>query len=296
MNYFKPFILSLIFWSFGVYVGVYKIFPFKQIKYIQDFLEKSPKNQPFSKEDRFKKTKSKINVNINKAISTGVFITYGQSNSLSSGQKGYIVKHPVYQFFNDSCFIYTDPVLGTDDFSDIDNYGSVWGLVGDRLVEKGHYNQVIFSVCGWGGATMNQLSGGELFNYLIDSYNNLKNHFGKVDGILFHQGESNHTLSKEGNDDYYEIFNEFWEKINRNDSETRIFLSQASYCNNYVDKNLVDIQDKIIIDLKRVLRGPNTDTLIDSKYRLPDGCHFSMEGFKAYSNIWAESVIKQSEI
>lgn len=295
MNRFKYFTFLFIVWTSGMVIGRYKIFPYNQIKYVQDFFQESPKTL-FSKEKRFKKTKNKSYVKINKKISTGIFLTYGQSNSISSGQKGYKVKHPVYQFFNDSCFLYSDPVLGTNDFSNIDNYGSVWGMVGDKLVEEGYFDQVLFSVCGWGNTTMNQLSEGELYNYLIQNHNNLKSHFGKVDGILFHQGEKNHTLSSDGNSDYYKLFNVFWEKINKNDSETKIFLSQASYCNNYVDKTLLSIQEKLIIDLKKVFRGPNTDTLIDSKYRLPDRCHFSMEGFEAYSKIWVEAIINKSEI
>ena len=295
MKIFNYFLLLSIIWIYGIVIGTYKITPYSQIKYIQDIIQPDS-NSPYLAKNRYSDTSSKVYANIQKDLPTGVFLTYGQSNSLSNGQIGYNVNHSVYQFFDDSCYIYSDPVLGSNKSNKVNNYGSVWGMVGDGLIEGGHFDQVIFSNCGWGGATISELSEGELYNYIKSNFFKLKNNFGKVDGILFHQGEKNHSSTLEGNKNYYAVFEKFWENLKKDQINTSLFLSQASYCDNNVDNDLLNIQEKLIIDLNNIYRGLNTDLLIDSKYRLLDGCHFSMEGFTAFSKMWLTSIINPSEI
>lgn len=213
---------------------------------------------------------------------------------MSSGQIGYDVKHPVFQFFNDSTYIYSDPSLGTSRKEKLSN-GSVWGMVGDKLIENGICQQVVFSMCGWGGVTIQELSQGELYNYFRGNYFSLLNQFGKVDGILFHQGEANSYFHPIGNTEYYDVFSFFLDKMKKDGIHTNFYMSQVSYCSFGIDSTLLNIQNQIIVDFENVYRGPNTDLLIEQKYRLPDNCHFSMGGFNEFSNIWVKSIINSSE-
>ena len=165
-------------------------------------------------------------------------------------------------------------------------------MVGDKIIYDGLYDQVVFSVTGWGGTTIAQLSSGDYYDYFIGSYCRLVDIFGKVDGILYHQGESD---SWNKNYDYYNDFEEFHDKMKDDGITAPFYLSLASFCNSSIDSTLLEIQDNIIIDFENVYRGPNTDLLTDPEFRLNDNCHFSLAGLDFFSDMWLESISKQSE-
>jgi len=242
---------------------------------------------------RFSNIDRRVQKNIDFNQNVGIFITYGQSNSTNNGEIGYVVINEVFQFYNDSTYLYEDPSLGGAGLG-----GSVWGMVGDKLIENEIYDQVVFSMTGWNGKTIEQLSQGEYYEYFIGNYCQLLKRFGRVDGILFHQGESNRWLE---NQQYYNEFELFYNKIRSDGICSPFYLSLVSYCNNGnryysgVDSTLLNIQNDIIINFENVLRGPNTDLLIESKYRLSDNCHFSLLGYQHFSDMWVDCIINKSE-
>jgi len=239
-------------------------------------------------EDRFSNIETRVqrNIDINKNV--GIFITYGQSNSTNHGEIGYSVINEVFQFYNDSTYLYEDPSLGGTGLG-----GSVWGMVGDKLIENEIYDQVLFSMTGWTGKTIGQLSQGEYYEYFIGNYCQLLKRFGKVDGILFHQGESNHGKN---NKDYDDGFRFFYTKMKEDCIVTPFYLSLVSYCFLESDSILLNIQNDLIINFENVLRGPNTDLLIEPQYRLPYYCHFSLLGYQHFSDMWVDAIIKKSEL
>ena len=218
---------------------------------------------------------------------TGVYLTYGQSNSSNSGEFGYYVENEVFQFLLGETFIYEDPSLGGTGTG-----GSVWGMVGDKLINEGVYEQVIFSNCGWGGRSIAHLKTGHYFEYLIQNHQGLIKRFGKVDGILFHQGESDN--SPEGVENYYANFSEFVNNLKESGIEIPIYLSRASLCGEKrpINNELTNVQNQLIKDFELIKEGPNTDLLSDKKYRRKDYCHFSLEGYDKFSDMWIEFLIK----
>lgn len=141
------------------------------------------------------------------ASSTGIYLVYGQSNASNSGQRGYQVRGDVFQYFGQAVYRYQDPALGGNGGN-----GSVWGMLGDRLIDSGLHRQVVFSVTSLGGKTLQQLSEGEYLDYFLRCHRELIQRFGRIDGVLFHQGEYNHQRRK-GHTDYYETFLKFLEKM-----------------------------------------------------------------------------------
>jgi hypothetical protein len=273
----------VIVFSLGVSTGHYKHFPFTllySIKHGTGFNKKTMLyygrnfNIPFYKQKDIQLTSR-----------TGIYLTYGQSNAVNGGQYGYNVNNEVYQFLLGETYVYEDPSLGGTGTG-----GSVWGMVGDKLIEKGIHDKVVFSMCGWEGTKIKELNQGHFFQFLAESYNGLLNKFGRVDGILFHQGEADN--SAEGVLDYYMYFEEFLENLNKHGIEIPIYLSRVSLCGdeNPVNKDLTDIQNKLIGDYEIVKAGPNTDLLIDKKYRLRDYCHFSLEGYDKFSDMWVTCI------
>lgn len=239
-------------------------------------------------DDRYSNKESRVQKNININKNVGIFLTYGQSNSANYGEMGYSVNNEVFQFYNDSTYLYKDPSLGGEGEG-----GSVWGMVGDKLIENAVYDQVVFSVTGWGGRSIGQLNQGKYYEYFIGNYCQLLKRFGRVDGILFHQGEANNRLE---NQDYYNEFELFYNKMKDDGICSPFYLSLVSYCNNEVDSTLLSIQNDLIINFENVLRGPNTDLLIAPQYRLVDGCHFSLLGLQHFSDKWVDCIINKSEL
>ena len=212
----------------------------------------------------------------------GVYLTYGQSNSTNSGEYGYFVKNEVFQYLLGKTFVYEDPSLGGTGIG-----GSVWGMVGDKLIENEVHDQVVFSNSGWGGKSIGELKDGHEFEFLITNYNGLIDKYGRVDGILFHQGESNN--SPEGVRNYYNDFSEFISNLKERGVEIPVYLSRVSLCGkNPINENLTDIQNKLIREIDIVREGPNTDLLSLESDRLNDYCHFSLQGNDKFSDMWVE--------
>lgn len=239
---------------FGISTGHYKHFPFN-ILYLIKNGEKLPTGKGgFS--GRIYDTKGLIPKHIDISERTGIYLTYGQSNSVNSGELGYDVQNDVYQFILGNTFDYKDPSLGGTGKG-----GSVWGMVGDKLIEKGFHDKVIFSNSGWGGRMIEELKYGEYFDFLIFNYNTLINKYGRVDGILFHQGEGNNT--SEGVYNYYNDFTEFISNLKDEGVNIPIYLSRVSLCGEKrpINNKLTNLQNQLINDYEIIKEGPNTDLL-----------------------------------
>jgi len=279
---FLAFSVLLTIYLIGISTGHYKHFPF---------------NLMFSFKKQFTSiSESKRNVDIErlKAIhvtvdtTTGIYITYGQSNAANHGQIGYEVENEVYQYFKGKTYVYKDPSLGVTGGN-----GSVWGMLGDKLISSKVHEKVIFSNNGFGGRAIDNLNKKPYLNYLIRNYKQLIKDFGRVDAILFHQGEINHS-NKYGNTNYYNDFEFLVNSLSSQDIEIPIYLSRTSICGNLSDPELIKIQNRIIEKMDLVLPGPQTDLLSDPKYRLPDNCHFSLLGYDKFSDMWVESLRVQT--
>ena len=219
-----------------------------------------------------------------------VFMVYGQSNSASYGERGYFVTKPVFMMHRGEAYRYRDPAVGATGRG-----GSVWGMVGDQLIDRTDTSEVYFSLSGFGNKSIAELTRGPFLDYFKTQLQMTKNTLGKIDGILIFHGESNHK-ARSGSSDYARDF-KLLEKEIRTISSAPIFLSQTSYCGDEEsDSQLLEIQEDLAINMKGVMRGPNTDQLIDSRFRGPDKCHFSKEGFKELAELWVFSILNASEI
>ena len=264
----------------GIFTGHYKYFPFNLLySFKSQFITMSESKRNFDIGNL-----KEVNLSIDNT--TGIYLTYGQSNAANHGQIGYEVKYEVYQYLKGKTYIYKDPSLGATG-----NDGSVWGMVGDKLIKSNMHKKVIFSNNGFGGRRIEDLNKEPYLNHLIKNYNQLLRDYGRVDAILFHQGEINHS-NKYGNSNYYKEFKILVDKLKAQGIIIPIYLSRTSICNNDSDAGLIEIQNKIIKDMDIVFPGPNTDLLSEKKFRLPDNCHFSLLGYEKFSDMWVISLNK----
>lgn len=218
-----------------------------------------------------------------------VFITFGQSNSANSGRMEKSLKNwnNVYMSYKGNIYDYADPSIGAEGFG-----ASVWGLLGKEILleSEGKIKNVFFTNTGVGGISIEGLISDEndFLKYFLNEFRYTLDRFGKIDGVLFHQGESNNRKI----DQYYDSFLTLQDSIN-NIRKVPIFLSQASYCDSIVNENLLKIQNSLIKNREMVFRGPNSDVL-GSNYRY-DNCHFNSDGLVKLSKLWYQSIFLRLE-
>ncbi len=285
MNTKRNILLALVaivsIYFFGIATGHYKYFPFNLFFSFKNQYVDSPENK------RNFETGNLEEIDLSTDSSTGIYLTYGQSNAANHGQIGYEIKAEVYQYQKGKTYIYKDPSLGATG-----NDGSVWGMLGDKLIKSNIHKKVIFSNSGYGGRRIEDLNKEPYLNHLIENYNHLVRDYGRVDAILFHQGEINHS-NKYGNSNYYEEFKTLVDTLKAQGITIPIYLSRTSICDNESDTDLLRIQNKIIEEVDQVFPGPNTDLLSEKKYRLPDNCHFSLLGYEKFSDMWVRALNKE---
>eukprot|EP00938_MAST-03A_sp_MAST-3A-sp1_P001533 g1533.t1 len=239
----------------------------------------------FSKVGRFNDTSNLNQVQIVNRSNLGVFIGYGQSNSDCCGLTGYVLRHPdtVFQFGQNKTWTYNDPMLGA-----WCHLGCVYGPIGDRLIDLGRFEKTVFATTGMPGAQLSMLNQGDAyFGYLVKTYKEMNDTFGKVDGVLYHQGESDHGRSSS----YFEKFETLLSNLRDEgiDESTglKMYVSRATYCANSVDNDLSAVQQDLASQLSEVYEGPNTDLLQGSEYRF-DNCHFTVSGFERIAEMWGD--------
>ena len=232
------------------------------------------------KRNRIHDVSNRFQYDLTQTENIGVFLIYGQSNAMNDSYKGYEVKNDVYMQLNAKSYAYEEPTLGGTG-----KYGNVWGRVGDKLIDSGVYDSVIFSLAGESGKNISYLSKYPNIAFLKIQYDNLFNVFGRVDGLLVHQGESDNR-----NANYYNDFEKFIDILIKLNINTPIYLARTSYCNGNESKITLEHQN-MIIEKYNLHEGPNTDLYKDDVYRLKDRCHFSKLGLDMISNEWVQYIL-----
>lgn len=270
-------LLALVF-LFGTYVGSEKPYPYEIIARLW---------QPSSSLTVYRFTDIEDRVAARELAADGrrlVFMTYGQSNSTNYGGGTYEPTGNVVNFYEGASYQYADPALGGDG-----REASVWGRLGDNLIEAGYADQVVFALAGAGGRTAGQLATGEEYDYFAQSYKALEATYGTVDAILFHQGENNHRAYSGA--DYTPQMASLIERMRRDGIDADFYLSRASFCGETIDVELLRKQAAFVSAQEGIYAGPNTDLLFDRKYRQDFQCHFSGEGLAEKARMWVEALL-----
>lgn len=224
-----------------------------------------------------------------------VYVGYGQSNSDCCAQRATETPdyEDIYQYAYNNTYPYSDPMVGA--YCD---GGCVYGYLG-RALRSGRRGGAtarhVFATAGVPGATLEALTNTRKhpYQYLVATYNTMLSRFQRVDGILFHQGESDaHTAY--GHATYENTFVSFVKNLRADlNGPFTIFLAQATLCKTLeADVVLSQIQANLAnnADLPEVVLGPNTDVINGAQWRY-DGCHFSVDGAQRVAEAW-KSVLR----
>ncbi len=210
-----------------------------------------------------------------------VALTFGQSNSANYGETRYSSTENVFNYFRGKIYLAKDPLLGADGIN-----GSVWTRLGDKLIKKKLYQNIIFVPIGVGGSSIAQWSpGGNLHKRLLHNIRHVKRSGLKFTHLLWHQGESDAYPLRTPKNEYKYHFKKIIKSIREEGVEAPIYISIASNSKLNGNNEVATAQKELVNNID-ILLGPNTDKL-GPTYRY-DGVHFTTEGLEKFSNSWVK--------
>jgi colanic acid biosynthesis glycosyl transferase WcaI len=206
---------------------------------------------------------------------TMVALTFGQSNAGNSGEYRHRARQNVINFYRGQCFVAQDPLLGSDGV-----HGSVWGLMGDDLSDR--FDYVILIPAAVGSVTVQDWN-----RKLSTRFKERAAQPYRITHFLWHQGEANWHTDPAA---YARELRELAATAGRL-ADAPFFVSVATICQNDRDTAIENAQ-RSVVDGKRILLGPDTDTLLPQDRK--DGCHFSKLGQEKVARMWANAILRES--
>jgi hypothetical protein len=216
---------------------------------------------------------------------SAVLLTGGQSNAANYGQLPIAPRDAVFNFswFDGRCYRARDPLLGPDG-----NGGSVWTRLGDLLVSRKQYDQVLIVPIAVGGSALRRWPpGGDLHSRVVDAKLRLDAAGIRITHVLWHQGERDAELDTPA-DEYSARFGAFVSGLRELGIDAPVYAAIASACNGPGRESIRAAQRALPERFPGVHAGPDTDTLDRFEYRY-DGCHFSDAGLDAHARLWLDA-------
>lgn len=227
---------------------------------------------------------------------TAVLLAFGQSNSANAGRDRYYPQADVANFniFDGRCYRAEDPLLGPDASG-----GAVWGVLGDKLILRGHYEKVLVIPFGIGGSWIAQWQeGGYLHPILTRAAQAVKQAGITPTHVLWHQGESDAGRGT-SEADYTALFTALLGKLRDYGIDAPVYPAVATHCrimspeyelSSDAATLAIRAAQSQLARLEGVLPGPDTDTIQGPEFR-HDNCHFNARGMQAHAELWYGALV-----
>lgn len=224
---------------------------------------------------------------------TAVILTFGQSNAANAGAQCYAARRGVYAFniFDMNYYRAIDPLPGATN-----DGGSVWGRLGDKLIEAGLFRSVLFVPIAVGGSYMKDWTSRDSYCYrrLLLALTRLRRVGIRPDLLCWHHGEADANHAVTSAQEYQARFRRMLTTIRRAGLEAPIYVAVASHCANgphpYQNHEQIRRAQRELVSPPDILPGPDTDQFIGD-FRA-DGCHFSEKGLDAVAQAWLECILQ----
>lgn len=204
-----------------------------------------------------------------------VLVGFGQSNSECVSSARPVSPDRVYAHYKGVLYTYHDPMAGSNG-----RKSCVYGRLGTRLTVNRTDLSVVFATTGCAARSLQWLVD-NLLDYLLATVRELQQRYGRVDAILFHQGESDR-----GGD--AEAYRRNILKIQDAVKPVPMFVSVATvYGDNATDAALAAVQRTV-----GRYRGPDTDQLLGPAYRMDDNGHFNEAGLETLAKLWYDILVR----
>jgi Carbohydrate esterase, sialic acid-specific acetylesterase len=222
---------------------------------------------------------------------TIVILTFGQSNAANAGEERYAARRAVHVFniFDMKFYRAVDPLPGASH-----DGGSVWGRVGDKLIDARIARSVLIVPIAFGATyIIDWAPGGHHHRRLLFALHRLKSAGIKIDMLCWHQGEADANHTGMSGAEYCAQFQAMLRALRDAAVKAPVYVALATLCEGtpHPYQNAAEIrrgQKKVISIRDHVLPGPDTD-LIGVAHRR-DGCHFSASGQELAAQAWFKAI------
>jgi hypothetical protein len=222
---------------------------------------------------------------------TTVILTFGQSNAANSCEERYTPRGAVHVFhaFDMKFYRAIDPLAGASD-----ERGSVWGRLGDRLIDAGFARSVLFVPIAFGATYVDDWApGGQYYRRLVFALHRLKRAGIAVDMLCWHQGEANANHTPMTADEYRDCFRAMLRGVREAGVKAPVYVALATLCEDgpHPFQNSTQIrlgQKKLVSIWNRIMPGPDTDQIGIAHRR--DGCHFAASGQELAAQAWFRAI------
>lgn len=240
------------------------------------------------------KQNPRVEIPLEQIKNSTVLFTFGQSNSANYGQKQYLytAKHDVYNYFDGKLYKAQDPLLGATGTG-----ASVWGILGDKLIEHNLAKAVTIVPIGIGGVTVGSWAeGGNNHAKLVKTLDELLAKGIHIDCICWHQGESD-NIQNTTTEQYMERFLTIRKAFRERGIDAPIVVAVASYHQWCLEEDkgcsddIRNAQKRLAKEYKDIYSGPDTDKL-NMLYQRADGIHFSYLGQREHAALWVKALRK----
>jgi hypothetical protein len=213
-----------------------------------------------------------------------VALAFGQSNSANYGETPYTSRQGVHSFYRGQLYPAQDPLLGATGHG-----GSVWTRLGDKLIERKHYDAIVFVPLGVGATEIARwTSDGDLHPRILQAIHDVEAQGLAITHLLWHQGEADARL-KTSKSAYKMMFLAMLASIRKQGVNAPIYVSVATRCQEQRPQEQIrQAQQELVNPGQGIHAGPDTDELgFGDRY---DGCHFSAEGLEKFAQLWLEQL------
>lgn len=239
----------------------------------------------------------RVGPNVANPPGTVVILAFGQSNAANEGAGAYVARQKVHVFniFDMNYYLAVDPLPGASGSS-----GSVWGRLGDRLIESGRYKSVLFVPIAFGASYIKDWApGGQCHRRLQLALRRLTRAGVRVDMMCWQQGEADANHTDMPAQEYKSQFLRMVKAIRNAGVQAPIYVAVTSLCENaahpYENREQIRLAQKQLVSAgDRLLPGPDTDCF-DGEHRR-DGCHFSESGLDLCAQAWLESLTSDVDL
>lgn len=200
---------------------------------------------------------------------TMVMLAFGQSNSANYME----TKHSsdrVINYFDGKCFLAQDPLPGAGGQA-----GTLWTLLGDKLLATGKYDNVVVIAIGVSGTTVSEW---QQSTWLEDG---MKTSY-QITHFLWYQGESD-AFYKTPSDVYAASLQNLIDRSKTKFPASQFWVTIASFCGDTGPEPSVEDGQKAVIG-PGVFQGPDTD--IYGRAMRWDGCHLGAVAQEQVTDEW----------
>jgi hypothetical protein len=206
---------------------------------------------------------------------TAVVLAIGQSN-IANQAENRITSHygkEVVNFFEGKCYRAESPLLGATA-----EEGEFLTLLGDRLVDDGAYRNVVIVASAVGASEIARWrKGGVLNGLMFHALTSLPPGY-RVTQVLWVQGEADYAIGT-APAAYTDDFHSLLDTLTEGGVTAPVFLAIATRCvSSWKVDNPIAADQRALVDNRRVFLGADTDALVGTDDRRPDGCHFGGRG------------------